>query len=99
MEKINNSFEKIYEKVPGGIFGLIHIVITFLITNIASSLTPGFNMNDNYISDLGASPGLAGLIFNVGMIIAGIILLLYYMIPSACLAPCLISSKYFIIRA
>ncbi|NVM04682.1 MAG: DUF998 domain-containing protein [Candidatus Helarchaeota archaeon] len=71
MEKIYSSFEKLFEKIPGGVFPIIGNCIYITVIFIGYVSTPGYNMFNNYISDLGAVPGMIGLLFNIGVVLSG----------------------------
>lgn len=69
MEKINQIFEKLFEKVPGGVFGLLSVSIGIFIDIMGLSL-PGYSIFTHTVSSLGIGP--AGLLFNIGLILCGI---------------------------
>ena len=76
IEQINNIFDKLLEKIHGGIYAMISMAVGVSLIFIAMSQFPGYNMIDNYVSELGAGPGLSGPLFNIGLILAGIIIVL-----------------------
>ncbi len=78
MEKLIELFNKIFEKLYGGVFGFLYLIIYVGSIVFAYLLTPGMNMIHHFISDLGVSPGLAAPIFNAGFIAAGIISIFFY---------------------
>ena len=69
MEKINQIFDKLFEKVPGGVFGLLSVSIGIFIDIIGLSF-PGYSIFTHTVSSLGIGP--AGLLFNIGLILCGI---------------------------
>ena len=78
MEKINNIFDRFLEKVHGGIYAMISMAVGVSFIFIAMSQFPGFNMVEYYVSNLGAGPGLSGPLFNIGLILAGIIAIPFF---------------------
>jgi hypothetical membrane protein len=72
MEKIIIFFDRPFKLVPGGFFGLLSFIVGFSFIFIAYFKVPGFSMLENTISSLGVVPGITGLIFNIGLILAGI---------------------------
>jgi len=78
IEQINNIFDKLLEKVHGGIYAMISMAVGVSLIFIAMSQFPGYNMVDYYVSELGAGPGLSGPIFNIGLILAGIIAIPFF---------------------
>ena len=78
MEQINTIFDKLLEKVHGGIYAMISMAVGVSLIFIAMSQFPGFNMVEYYVSNLGAGPGLSGPLFNIGLILAGIIAIPFF---------------------
>ena len=78
MEQINKVFDKLLEKVHGGIYAIISMAFGVSLIFIAMSQFPGYNMVEYYISNLGAGPGLSGPLFNIGLILAGIIAIPFF---------------------
>lgn len=76
MDKPTKFIDKLLEVIPGGIFGLISVVLVIIGELIAFLLFPGYNIFKNMVSELGAGPG--GIFFNVALIISGIIMIPYY---------------------
>jgi len=70
-DNFTNRFDKLFEVVPGGIFGLLSVIIGVSGDIIASIFFPGYNIAENMISDLGRGPG--AIFYNVGVIIAGLV--------------------------
>ncbi|MFX0071838.1 MAG: DUF998 domain-containing protein [Candidatus Hermodarchaeota archaeon] len=70
------SIEKLLKLVPGGVFGLLSVIIIVLGEFLAFLFFPGYNVLENMISDLGIGPG--GLFFNLSVIVSGIIIIPYY---------------------
>ena len=78
MEQINNIFDKLFEKVHGGIYAIISMAVGVSLIFIAMALYPGYNMVEYYVSELGAGPGLSGPLFNIGLILAGVIAIPFF---------------------
>jgi len=78
MDKINNIFDRLLEKVHGGLYAIISMVVGVSLIFIAMSQYPGYNMVEYYVSNLGAGPGLSGPLFNIGLILAGIIAIPFF---------------------
>lgn len=78
MEKINNIFDRFLEKVHGGIYAIISMTVGVSLIFIAMGFFPGYNMVEYYVSELGAGPGLSGPLFNIGLILAGIIAIPFF---------------------
>jgi len=78
MDKPTKSMDKIFQVIPGGIFGLLSVISIILGEFIAFLLFPGYKYNifDNMISDLGVGKG--GIFFNLSVIISGILIIPYY---------------------
>jgi len=77
MDKPTKFIDKLLEIIPGGVFGLLSVVIIILGEIIAILLFPGYNIFDNMLSELGAGPG--GPFFNLTIIMGGIIIIPYYL--------------------
>ena len=71
------SFEKLLKIIPGGIFGLLSVVIIMIGEFLAFLFFPGYNVLDNMISELGVG-GSGAIFFNLALIISGIIIIPYY---------------------
>lgn len=72
-----NSFDKLNDIVPGGIFGIISVSVILIGDMISIILFPGgYSFFENMISELGRGP--YGIIFNLGLILSGIISIPYY---------------------
>jgi hypothetical membrane protein len=76
MEQGKNIFDKILNKVPGGYFGIISVVIRIFCDMTALLLFPKYNFFENMISELGVGKG--GIFFNLGLILSGIICVPFY---------------------
>ena len=78
MEKL----DRFYEKINGSYFGIIGFIISFVSVLIAQMLymavDPSFSGTSNFISDLGIGPNGSDIVFNNGMILSGIFLILFY---------------------
>ncbi|MFX1236880.1 MAG: DUF998 domain-containing protein [Promethearchaeota archaeon] len=73
----DKSLNKIYELIPGGLFGLLSVVIGLIGDLLSILLYPGYNMAIHMASNLGIGPG--GLIFNSGIVLSGIFAILFYL--------------------
>lgn len=71
MERINNQFDRLFDIIPGAIFGLLSVGIGVLCDFISFLFIPDYNIFNNLASELGLGPG--GIYFRVGLIISGII--------------------------
>jgi hypothetical membrane protein len=67
---------KLFKIIPGGIFGLLSVIIIIIGDFLAYLSFPGYNVYKNMVSDLGIGPG--GTFFNISIIISGIIIIPYY---------------------
>jgi hypothetical protein len=70
MDKVNNFFDKLFNYLPGYIFGLLTFVIGSLGFIIAILLSPGYVMWESSISVLGHRAG--GIFSRLGLIISNI---------------------------
>ena len=77
MDNPTKFIDTLLEIIPGGVFGLLSVVIIILGEIIAILLFPGYNIFDNMLSELGAGSG--GPFFNLTIIISGIIIIPYYL--------------------
>ncbi len=71
-------FDKLLNTISGGVFGLVAIVIILLGDFLAILFNPDYVIFENMVSALGASPAPGGLIFNLSLIISGIIVIPFY---------------------
>ncbi|MFX1393907.1 MAG: DUF998 domain-containing protein [Promethearchaeota archaeon] len=77
MGNAKNSLDKLIEIIPGGVFGIISVIIVLTGDIISIVLFPeGYSFFENMISELGSGP--YGIIFNLGLIFSGIISIPYY---------------------
>jgi hypothetical protein len=76
MERVNEFLNKIFNVIPGYIFGLITITISILGVVLALIFTPEYEMTKNSISVLGDSEG--GIFLRTGFIISGLIAILFF---------------------
>lgn len=60
-----------------GFFGIITPMIAFACILAATALAPSFSWTDNALSDLGVMPGPTAVLFNTGLIISGILTILF----------------------
>ncbi|NVM16324.1 MAG: hypothetical protein HWN80_01305 [Candidatus Lokiarchaeota archaeon] len=74
MRNLRKIFIKKFIRERGGYFGIVgaaSMTISALISYYLYSLVnPGFNIISYAVSDLGTGPGLSGLIYNIGLLIA-----------------------------
>jgi len=79
MEKL----DRFYGRIKGSYFGFIGTGINLLGILIAITLfmqvDPTFNLFSNYISDLGDGPNHSDIVFNISVILTGIILWFFYL--------------------
>jgi hypothetical membrane protein len=70
MINLSRSLFQIYKAIPGGIYGVLSVVINLLGNIVAFLSFPGFSIFQYNISHLALSPG--GIFFNLGLIISGL---------------------------
>ncbi len=76
MEKVNDFFDKLFNLIPGYIFGLIGFTAGFLGNTLALIFTPEYKMWKYSISVLGDLTG--GIYLRTGFIISGSLAILFY---------------------
>ncbi len=79
MKKINDFPDKLYDRTPGSIFGLLTFIIGFLGYIIALVLSPDYVMWKKSVSILGnteINPG--GVFLRMGLIISNILSILFF---------------------
>ena len=76
MERFDFLVSKLLDFLPGGIYGILSVIIGILGDLLAFLLFPGYNSTLNMVSDLGLGPG--GIFFNLGLIISGIVAIPFY---------------------
>ncbi len=78
MNKVEKFIEKLLDLVPGGFYALLSMCIglSFIFTAMANF--PGYNMIDYYVSNLGVGPGLSAPVFNIGLFLAGLIAIPFF---------------------
>ncbi len=64
-------FDKLLSIAPGGVYGLLSVLIGVTGDIIAVSMFLGYNLVDNTISELGIGPG--AVFFNLGVFICGFV--------------------------
>jgi hypothetical membrane protein len=78
MEKLDNF----YEKLNGSYFGIISFLVSLVSVTTAQILymeaDPSFSMNTNFVSDLGTGPNGSDIIFSIGMILTGTLIMPFY---------------------
>lgn len=60
-----------------GISGMIAPLIAFTLILLAIACSPNFSWTENALSDLGVQEGITAVLFNIGLIITGIIAILF----------------------
>lgn len=74
--------DRFYERINGSYFGIIAFIILVISVTVAQMLymtvDPTYNLTTNFISDLGTGPNGSDVVFSIGMILAGIIQIPYY---------------------
>ncbi len=75
MEKLNILFDKISQKISGGIFGILSITFGSMGDLIAYLMYPGYDFTRNSVSSL--CDGSGGLFFQVGTVFSGFFALLF----------------------
>jgi len=76
MEKINEFFNKLFNLIPGYIFGLIAFSIGFIGSTLALILSPEYKMWKYSISILGHATG--GMYLRIGVIISGLVAIPFF---------------------
>jgi uncharacterized integral membrane protein len=76
MKKVNEFFDKIFNVMPGYIFGLIAFTISLSGNILALIFTPEYEMTKNSISALGDLTG--GIFLRTGFIISGLIAIPFF---------------------
>lgn len=76
MENDINLIDKLLKFAHGSVYGISSVVIGLLFNIIALILFPNYNFLLNMISELGVGPG--GIFFNLGLILAGILAIPFF---------------------
>jgi len=76
MENDINLIDKLLKFAHGSVYGISSVVIGLLFSTIALILFPNYNFLLNMISELGVGPG--GIFFNLGLILAGILAIPFF---------------------
>ena len=80
-EKVEETLDQVYKKVPGKYFGLIGLLIyaisTFTAVLLYLSVDPSYSMFTHWISHLGDGPNGANLVFNIGWIVSSFVLFFF----------------------
>ena len=67
-----DKMDQLLKIIPGGVFGIISVVIVLSGDIISIVLFPGgYSFFENMISELGGGP--YGIFFNLGLVISGIV--------------------------
>ena len=77
MDIINDFTEKLLNFMPGGVYGILSMVIGIIGDILAILYYPGYNMIDNMVSDL--SRGIGSIFFNFGLIFSGLVAIPFYL--------------------
>ncbi|MDY6778926.1 MAG: DUF998 domain-containing protein [Candidatus Nanohaloarchaea archaeon] len=72
MQALNHLQDRLDQDAIGGVAGLAAIVIAFLAISSSTFLSKTFHWSGSALSDLGAPWSSVSLIFNTGMILAGL---------------------------
>lgn len=70
-------FNQLIFRIPGGLYGLMSIIIGLLGMYLSFLTVPGYSMRYNMVSELGVSPG--AIYFNLGFILSGLLAIPYYL--------------------
>jgi len=71
-------FDKLLEKINGGVFGIISVSIILLGDFLAILFNPDYVVFKDMVSKLGAGPAPGGFIYNLSVVISGIIVIPFY---------------------
>lgn len=74
---LEKNLDKIYDLIPGGIFGLLSVIFGLVGDILSIILYPGYDFTKNMASDLGVGPG--AIIFNVSLILSGASAIIFYL--------------------
>ena len=81
-EKVEETLDKVYEKVPGNYFGLVGLILysfsTFAAVFLYVSVDPSYSVFTHWISHLGDGPNGANHVFNMGWTLSSFILFFFY---------------------
>ena len=76
MENDNNLIEKLLKFTHGSVYGIVSVIIGLLFNIFALIFFPNYNFLLNMISELGVGQG--GIFFNLGLILAGILAIPFF---------------------
>lgn len=71
------SQQRTKAQLAGAASGIIAPVLAFSCILVAVASYPEFSWTDNALSDLGVTTGIAGPVFNFGLIMSGILILIF----------------------
>lgn len=71
-------FDKLLDNINGGIFGLVAVALILLGDFLAIIFNPDYVIFKDMVSKLGAGPAPGGFIYNLSVIISGIIVIPFY---------------------
>ena len=78
MKKLDKIADRFLELASGSIYGIISMTIGAGAILVSLLLYPGYSIITQFVSWLGIGPGLAGPIFNIGLILAGVIAIPFF---------------------
>ena len=76
MERRRKFIDKLLVIAPGGVYGILSVIVRIFCDFLAYLFFPGYNIFDNMVSDLGIGPG--GIFFSLGLVISGILSIPFY---------------------
>lgn len=71
-------FDKLLDNINGGVFGLVAVALILLGDFLAILFNPDYVIFKHMVSKLGAGPAPGGFIYNLSVIISGIIVIPFY---------------------
>jgi len=72
MKKLDRYLISFFSHAPGGLFGLLSVILTIIFVSLSYIHFPGYDIMTNDVSVLGIGPGLSAPLFNNGLKIVGI---------------------------
>ena len=71
-------FDKLLDNINGGVFGLVSVALILLGDFLAILFNPDYVIFKHMVSELGAGPAPGGFIYNLSVILSGIIVIPFY---------------------
>ena len=71
-------FDNLLNKINGGVFGILGVAIILLGDYLAILFNPNYIIFEDMVSALGAGPFPGDFIFNLSVLVSGIIVIPYY---------------------